>query len=1094
MKGSTILIIGLWSLILCSACTSNDNNEADRLNNLSYASHYQSLDRVKLYADSVLSNSSFSKDSKAEALNNLAFYYIGKMQYNMADSILQLVCTNTDNQIEQCISNIQAMRLCQRKSQNKSYYEYRQKALDNLQRIHEENHYTSHQQKRITYADTELRLVTSVYDYYVGKADDAIASLQQLDSLGILKKDTAQYLAYLYNIGSGGMLTHGTKEDIAHLEYDYLMQCFLISSEHSYVYWKANALQALSEHVLEDHCAFFHENPSAAHYVNTEAVPDSILAGNLTEHALQLFREYGDVYQQAASWRTLSNCYARLHDYSGAIYSLQQALKVDTAIVQSPALMASIYELFSLGFSAMDKKPESDYYRNKYLDLYENTRQDRQLEARAEQLDRQVRRLDVLIYVIIAVAIVLVSLLVYLLIRRYRKQRDLGGYMSKTMKRLQKENSDVLSDLEEQEEDLTEQCGMMELQLSRQQTTYEEQRAKMHHINSITPLLDRMLHETSCLVTKQEDEDVRRQRVEYVAELIDCINQENSFLTRWIQLKQGELSLHIESFPLQPLFDIVAECRNTFSRQGITLNVESTDDVIKADRTLTLFMLNTLCDNARKFTPKDGIVNISAKSVDNDMIEIAISDTGNGMTEEQCAHIFDVKAITDEQLLSDTVNSPKSHGFGLLNCKGIIEKYKKLNSLFANCMIGVTSRVGEGTCFFFRLPRGIRKTMIVLLMFLNCCGFANAADVVVETKIDSLNIPPSAECQALADSVYHCNVTARYADAINYAKRCMCLLNKQYIAAKPTSRDTLLLNDTISSISAEVRWMRDSVQTAYSVILSVRNEVAVAALALHEWQLYKYNNNAYSLLFKECSADNSLAEYCETMKSAQSNSNVALCLLLLLLLSFIPIFYFAYYRHVIIDYRTLLRKMKDDISSHRATIDEQLSRLHCLTFEHDRLHVTNNVVANSFSSIKHETMYFPSRMQQLLREDSDDYSELDEIAHYYRVVYEALAGQAQYNSRQLLSPTALHGMVLTLMARLAGCRKAELQISETIDDYDIYHFTVRQNNSANADDREMQLKTLTQVARDLGEQYNLRRCGVVVNNQDVTVTIPSSAS
>lgn len=56
------------------------------------------------------------------------------------------------------------------------------------------------------------------------------------------------------------------------------------------------------------------------------------------------------------------------------------------------------------------------------------------------------------------------------------------------------------------------------------------------------------------------------------------------------------------------------------------------------------------------------------------------------------------------------------HGFGLINCKGIIEKYRKLSSLFNVCTIGVESEPGKGSRFFFRLPKGIRRTLAILII------------------------------------------------------------------------------------------------------------------------------------------------------------------------------------------------------------------------------------------------------------------------------------------------------------------------------------------------------------------------------------------
>lgn len=142
---------------------------------------------------------------------------------------------------------------------------------------------------------------------------------------------------------------------------------------------------------------------------------------------------------------------------------------------------------------------------------------------------------------------------------------------------------------------------------------------------------------------------------------------------------------------MQGLFDIVAKGKMGFRLKGLTTIVKPTDAVVKADRTLTLFMLNTLADNARKFTPSGGTVTIEAEGYAS-YVEISISDTGIGMSEEQMAHIFDHKPISDTQ---DNIQEGKSHGFGLMNCKGIIEKYKKISQVFAPCAIGAESRGTE---------------------------------------------------------------------------------------------------------------------------------------------------------------------------------------------------------------------------------------------------------------------------------------------------------------------------------------------------------------------------------------------------------------
>lgn len=1068
----SIALVCLWSLFfLFSACQNTHDSEAERLNNLSYAYHYRSLDSLRTCSERVLAMNC-SADMHSEALNNLALYHIGKMEYDRADSILCHVIETTDNNIELAIANIQQMKLCQRESRNKDFYSFRQKALNHLKRLKEESNYTDRQRKRIVYAEAELRLITSVYDYYVGRIQESICQLHEMDSIIVMQKDTAQTLAYLYNIGAGGILSGNSKEYVSHMEYDYLLQCYTVAEENGYRYWQANAMQAIAEHILADKGTYIKENPLFASYLNPERVPDSLLAGNIALRALMLFEEYGDIYQQAATWRTLSQCYASLNDYGGALYALDKAIHVSTRLSQSPALMASIYELYSIAFSALDKKQESDYYRNKYLDLYDDTRQDRKLEARAEELDQKISHLNVLIYIILAIILLLSILLVYLVISREKRKKSGKTVLSSSMQKICEENEGVMSQLNEDIELLEENSAMMQLQLERQQEFFLEQRAKAHLILTMTPLLDRMLHEVKMLVKKTETVEVEERRKEYIYELLQKINSENAFLTEWIQLKQGELSLRIESFELQKLFDVVRKNVTAFEVRGIDFIVEDTPLTVKADSILTLFMINTICDNARKHTEKGCSVRVYASKTEEEMVEISIADTGSGMSAEQREHLFDVNMISDEVLdTSKSVTMSQSHRFGLPNCKGIIEKYKKTNALFKNCTIGVESEEGKGTRVFFRLPEGVRKAMLPIVFLLSTISMYGGGKT------------PS----ALADSVYNCNVKGRYADAISYAQECLQVINREYRNQSHnhlTPADTLLLCDSMKVDAAEVRWFHGNVSAPYTIILAIRNETAVAALALHDWELYHYNNDVYSQLFKDFSADNSIGEYCRKMEKTESDSNVAAILLFFLILSFIPMYYFAYYKHVVGDALDMIKKMRKEIQDREKEKERLKEKLTKLSFEHDRLHVTNNIMTNSLSTIKHETMYYPSRILHLLNDN--DIRQINEVAEYYRIIYHTLSQQAQYNSVNILPAKVIADILLRLTARISGLRKKDLPFTPQ-SPYAVASVTMKVNTK---EPKDVLLRIITQATRDLGEIYGLRRCGTNVCGDALEVTIP----
>ena len=106
------------------------------------------------------------------------------------------------------------------------------------------------------------------------------------------------------------------------------------------------------------------------------------------------------------------------------------------------------------------------------------------------------------------------------------------------------------------------------------------------------PLIDRMVNEVEKLCAPQpENPAIRSERYEYVSELSSKIGEYNDVLTEWIQLRRGQVSLHVESFRVSDLFDILKKGSMSFRIKGIRLIVEDTDDVVKADRVLTLLSL-----------------------------------------------------------------------------------------------------------------------------------------------------------------------------------------------------------------------------------------------------------------------------------------------------------------------------------------------------------------------------------------------------------------------------------------------------------------------------------------------------------------------
>ena len=196
----------ILSTLIISACSRPDRQTVDKLNTQSYAYHYRNLDSAEVYARRAGDLSDGYPTGRAEALNNLAFVHIVRMQYDEAEQLLNEAIETSDNQVQQLIAYVQQMRLCQRRSRNREFHEYRELADKAIRRIDEERSLLSpHDQHCLLYAETEYAIVNSTYYYYVGLERQAAHAMEGMPYE--LERDTAQYLNYLYNVGSGGINT-----------------------------------------------------------------------------------------------------------------------------------------------------------------------------------------------------------------------------------------------------------------------------------------------------------------------------------------------------------------------------------------------------------------------------------------------------------------------------------------------------------------------------------------------------------------------------------------------------------------------------------------------------------------------------------------------------------------------------------------------------------------------------------------------------------------------------------------------------------------------------------------------------------------------
>jgi signal transduction histidine kinase len=164
-------------------------------------------------------------------------------------------------------------------------------------------------------------------------------------------------------------------------------------------------------------------------------------------------------------------------------------------------------------------------------------------------------------------------------------------------------------------------------------------------------------------------------------------------LLTWSRLQRGVM----EYFPQEIFLNTIAEynisliAANAEQKQITLRNLVTKDILVYADQDMIHTVLRNLISNALKFTPPGGSIEVSATQAD-DLVEVAVSDTGTGIDEEHVAKLFRI----DVRYSQEGTAGEQGTGLGLILCKELVEKN--------GGRIWVESEVGKGTTFRFALP------------------------------------------------------------------------------------------------------------------------------------------------------------------------------------------------------------------------------------------------------------------------------------------------------------------------------------------------------------------------------------------------------
>lgn len=195
----------------------------------------------------------------------------------------------------------------------------------------------------------------------------------------------------------------------------------------------------------------------------------------------------------------------------------------------------------------------------------------------------------------------------------------------------------------------------------------------------------------------KEDEEVLNESIEAI---IDEAKNMQLLVVNLLTLVRSDnqtLQYNQEEFYMDELvFDAIKET-SMIDEVGHRISYDLGEQVkVNLDYSKTKQMLRIFLDNAIKYTPQQGAINIKVYSKDN-MCHIHIKDSGIGISKEDLPHLFDRFYRSDESRTRQT----GGHGLGLAIAKVIV--------IGQSGKIKVKSKLGEGSEFIIMFPKAYIK-------------------------------------------------------------------------------------------------------------------------------------------------------------------------------------------------------------------------------------------------------------------------------------------------------------------------------------------------------------------------------------------------
>ena len=268
--------------------------------------------------------------------------------------------------------------------------------------------------------------------------------------------------------------------------------------------------------------------------------------------------------------------------------------------------------------------------------------------------------------------------------------------INREAKKLSKGNFDVKFDTDQPILELSELAETLEYtkdELSKTENLRRELLANVSH-DLKTPLTMIKAYTEMVRDVTYKDDTKRTKDLNIIIEETDRLNVLVNDILELSKIQSGTQKLTIEQFDLEKFvkniikrYDIMSENKKYKFKVSINKNI-----IVSADRKRIEQVMYNLINNAINYTGDDKKIIISALELEN-TVRIEVKDTGKGIDKEELENIWDKYYKIDKTHSREQVGS----GVGLSIVKNILINH--------NCNYGVESIKGNGTTFYFELPK-----------------------------------------------------------------------------------------------------------------------------------------------------------------------------------------------------------------------------------------------------------------------------------------------------------------------------------------------------------------------------------------------------